>query len=159
MPAPFIKPNRVSSSSALGSRQAVISDFHPSLSQFMSLQPCAEPEIEFSFPSLPNEETPTLDQSVYDTFVPIAWDAHMPFDRSQSETPSQVGSSHFTGSINSSNPCQQLHLETTLVDATALDTWGANDMTELMSIDNDMSEQWIAFMKECATVNPATFGT
>lgn len=115
--------------------------------------------MEFAFYSMPNEETPILDQSVYDAFVPVAWDAHIPLDRSQIEMSSQIGSSVFTGSTDSPNPRQQLHPEATLMDATALDTWGANDMTDLMSMDNDMSEQWIAFMKECATVNPAPFTT
>lgn len=159
MSTPFSEHIRASSSSAAGSHQAVISEFHPFLSQFVSLQPPTEPLIDFAFRSMSNEQTPTLDQSVYDAFVPFAWDEQIPFNHSQIRTPSQVGSSDFTDNFNSFSPGQQLHSEATFIDATTLDTWGANDMTELMSIDSDMSEQWMAFMKECGTVNPATFTT
>lgn len=38
---------------------------------------------------------------------------------------------------------------------------GSNDITDLgqmMSIDSDMDEQWMSFMKESGIVNPMTFG-
>ncbi|KZP04803.1 hypothetical protein FIBSPDRAFT_940817 [Athelia psychrophila] len=129
---------------------------HPSFMQYMPLIPPTSPAINFSV-SASNSEAQSLEQSAFNGSVPVSWNARMPGH--SVDVPSQWVSGRVVNDPNYFDLFQQLQPEAPSTDVTALDTWGANDMTDLgqlMNVDSDMD--WVAFMKECGTVNPATFG-
>ncbi|KZP23605.1 hypothetical protein FIBSPDRAFT_1042768 [Athelia psychrophila] len=141
--------------------QGNVQDMHPPLVQYMSLLPPITPTTDFNAHPVSNFAAQSLEQPAFNGSVPVAWNTQMP-SHSQSEMHSQAVSDRYTHNPDPFDLFQQLYRDAPSVDATTLDTWGANDMTDLgqlMSIDSDMDEQWVAFMKECGTVNPTTFGT
>ncbi|KZP20102.1 hypothetical protein FIBSPDRAFT_1045158 [Athelia psychrophila] len=138
---------------------SLLQDIHPSLVQYASLFHPTALSTDFTGHPAPNLESHSLDQSTSGTngFVPVSWSAQMP-SPPQAGTPSPATSGSFTNDPNSYNLFQELYQET---PTTAIDTWGSNDMTDLgqmMSIDSDMDEQWLSFMKESGIVHPRTFG-
>ncbi|KZP18375.1 hypothetical protein FIBSPDRAFT_829421 [Athelia psychrophila] len=159
MAASSVSSSRASPSPSPWPDQVSLLDIHPSLVQYASLLPPTTLSTDFAGHSAPNFEPQSLDQSTagVNSLVPaVTWTAQMP-SHPQTEMPSPVISGRFTNGPNSSKLFQELYQEG---PATTLDTWGSNDLTDLgqmMSIDIDMDEQWVAFMKECGTANPAAF--
>ncbi|KZP27871.1 hypothetical protein FIBSPDRAFT_948119 [Athelia psychrophila] len=142
-----ISSSRASQSPSPWPDQESLQDIHPSLVQYASLIPPAALSTDFTSQPAPHFEPHSLDQYTVGAngAVPVAWNAQTP-SHPQTEMSSVPDS------------FQQLYQET---PATAIDTWGSNDMTDLgqmMSIDSDMDEQWMDFMKDSGLVNPTTFG-
>ncbi|KZP20078.1 hypothetical protein FIBSPDRAFT_892245 [Athelia psychrophila] len=129
-------------------------DIHPSLVEYASLLPLPTLSTNFTGDPAPNFESQSLDQVTagVNGFIPVAWNTEIP-SHPQTEMPPAV-SDTFTNGTNAYKLFQEL-------PETTLDIWGSNDMTNLgqmMSIDSDMDEHWMAFMKDSGLVNPTTFG-
>ncbi|KZP21367.1 hypothetical protein FIBSPDRAFT_825911 [Athelia psychrophila] len=140
--------------------QGSLQEIHPSLMQYAALfPPTIDPSTNFTGHLTPNFEPQSLDHSStasVNGFTPASWNSQIP-SHPKTEIHSPVVSGSFDNDPNSYNLFEELYQET---PATTLDTWGSNDMTDLgqmMSIDSDMDEQWMTFMKESGIVNSTTF--
>ncbi|KZP06060.1 hypothetical protein FIBSPDRAFT_966748 [Athelia psychrophila] len=139
--------------------QLELQEMHPSLMQYAALFPPTNvPSTNFTGHLASNFEPQSLDQSTagVSDFTPASWNSQIP-SHPNTEIHSPAVSGSFANDPNSYNLFEQLYQET---PATTLDTWGSNDMTDLgqmMSIDCDMDEQWMSFMKESGIVNSTTF--
>ncbi|KZP20101.1 hypothetical protein FIBSPDRAFT_790059 [Athelia psychrophila] len=154
-----ISSTRASPSPSPWPGQRGFQDIHPSLVQYASLFPPTTLSTDFTDHPAPNFVPHSLDQSNTggNGFVPVSWSAQT-HSHPQTVTPSPAISGNFTTDPNSHHLFQALYQAT---PATAIDTWGSNDMTDLgqmMSIDSDLDEQWMSFMKESGIVNPMKFG-
>ncbi|KZP16989.1 hypothetical protein FIBSPDRAFT_747810 [Athelia psychrophila] len=137
--------------------QGDVQDIHPSLMHHMPLSPPTTPATDFAAHPASNFEAQSLEQSAFNGSVPVSWNAQMPSH--SADMPSQGVSGCVVNDPTSFDLFQQLYQEAPSTGVTTLDTWGANDVTDLgqlMNVDSDMD--WVAFMKECGTVNPTTFG-
>ncbi|KZP30137.1 hypothetical protein FIBSPDRAFT_908140 [Athelia psychrophila] len=140
--------------------QGILQDIHPSLVQYASLLSPTGFATEFTDQPVPEFESQLLGQAGVNGSPPAACNTQTPVHL-QARLHSLAGSGSFAGNPNSLDLFQQLFPEGVSTDASILDTWGANDMTDLgqmMSIDSDMDEEWMAFMKESGIVNPAAHG-
>ncbi|KZP21364.1 hypothetical protein FIBSPDRAFT_740823, partial [Athelia psychrophila] len=142
------------------SDQVPLQEMHPSLMQYAALFPPTNvPSTNFTGHLASNVNPQSLDQSTasVNDFTLASWNSQIS-SHPNTEIHSPAVSGGLENDPNSYKHFEQLYQET---PATTLDTWGSNDMTDLgqmMSVDSDMDEQWMTFMKESGIVNPTTFG-
>ncbi|KAF7977369.1 hypothetical protein HWV62_3967 [Athelia sp. TMB] len=109
------------------SNSAPMPDIHPSLFQHMSPPSQADLYAESPTHITPDSSLPFWDQPIPSGFAGPTWAAD--------------GLDDF----------QQYLEETPFIPAAALETWGSSNLTDLSVVindDNDLDEQWLAFMRE-----------
>ncbi|KAF7979218.1 hypothetical protein HWV62_43168 [Athelia sp. TMB] len=106
---------------------ALVPDVHPSLLQYMSSLSQAGLCVESPDHPTADLSPPFWDQPVANGFVGPSWNTN--------------GPEHF----------QQFLEQTSFTPAAAPETWGSSNLTDLSTVlnsDNDLDEQWLAFMRE-----------
>lgn len=132
---------------------------HPSLLQYFPL-----PQANTVTNQLTTDKTPHLVDQLAEQpgatvtgFNPIIWNG-MDYGQAQSNMPLhsvEEGSWHHPST-------QQIIQDPSPAIASTSAMWGTNDMKDLgqmMDMDNDMDEQWMAFIRDSGLVNPTAVST